>query len=79
MKYVVLWCSGMVKKIVEGMHNCVLSHEAEYLSCAPKFLTVFTYMQRSMVDMGLKKGSFNKLMQFLEGSWNHEYFGSLAK
>ena len=28
-----------------------------------------------VVDMSCVK----KLIQFLEGSWNHEYFGSLAK
>ena len=26
-----------------------------------------------------RKGIFKKLIRFLEGSWNHEYFGSLAK
>ena len=25
------------------------------------------------------KCKYKKLIQFLEGSWNHEYFGSLAK
>ena len=25
------------------------------------------------------KGLFKKLIQFLEGSWNYQYFGSLAK